>query len=89
LEFAILREIGSVDEKTPIITVVHDCQVTTEKFAISPNDTIIDIIITPTRIISIKTQCQKPLGIDWEKLPKEIFEAIPPLRELKSIKKAS
>lgn len=89
LEFAILREIGSVDEKTPIIAVVHDCQVTTEKFAISPNDTIIDMIITPTRITSIETQHRKPLGIDWDELPKEMIEAIPPLRELKRIKKSS
>jgi 5-formyltetrahydrofolate cyclo-ligase len=83
LEFAMLREIGSVNEKTPIIAVVHDCQVTKDKFPVSPNDTIVDIIITPTRVISVKTKYQKPLGINWKKLPKEMLDAIPPLKELK------
>ena len=85
LEFAMLREIGSINEETPIIAVVHDCQVTTDKFPVSPNDTIIDIIITPTRVISVKTKHQKPLGIDWEKLPRDMLEAIPSLQELKNM----
>ncbi len=86
LEFAMLREIGSINEKTPIIAAVHDCQVTTDEFPVSPNDTIIDMIITPTRFISIKSKYKKPMGIDWEKLPRDMLEAIPPLQELKKMR---
>jgi len=83
LEWAMLREIGVVDDNTPIIAVVHDCQVIDENIEASSYDTIVDYIITPTKIIKVKRKMNKPQGIDWEKLPKEMLDEIPPLQELK------
>lgn len=82
VEWAIFRDLGMVDEGTPIIAVAHNCQVTAQTFPVSPNDTIIDYIVTPSRVIRIKTKRQKPSGIDWELLPAEMFARIPPLQEL-------
>ena len=83
LEWAMLREIGVVDDNTPIIAIVHDCQVIDENIEASSYDTIVDYIITPTRIIKVKRKMNKPQGIDWKKLPKEMLDEIPPLQELK------
>ena len=89
LEWAMLREIGVVDEDTPIIAVVHEVQVVDENIEASPYDTLVDIIVTPERIIFTKRTAPKPRGIVWEKLPSEFLEEIPPLRELKEIKSTS
>lgn len=85
LEWAMFREIGVVCEETPVIAVVHDCQVTERKFLITPYDTIVDLIVTPTRVIKIDRKYKKPVGIVWEKLRKDMLKDIPPLRELKSM----
>lgn len=87
VEWAIFRDLGMVDDSTPIITVAHDCQVTTRTFPVSPNDTIIDYIVTPSRVIRVKTQRPKPRGIDWKLLPAEMFARIPPLQELAGMTK--
>lgn len=86
LEWAMFREIGVVDENTPVIAVVHDCQVIDIPIEASPYDTIVDIIVTPTRIINIEKKREKPKGILWEKIPREMVDEIPPLRELMKLK---
>ncbi len=52
LEFGILRELGKVDENTPIATTVHDIQIVNEVPS-EPFDVPIDIIATPTRLIRV------------------------------------
>jgi len=89
LEWAMLREIGVVDDDTPVITVVHDVQLVEESIEVSPYDTVTDIIVTPTRIIYTGRPVAKPRGIIWEKLPREMVEEIPPLRELRELKSSS
>lgn len=86
LEWAMFREISVVDEEVPIVAFVHDCQVIKERLPSKPFDTIIDVIITPTRVIRVKKKHRKPLGIIWDKLPKETIDEIPPLKELKKMK---
>ncbi|PDM26595.1 methenyltetrahydrofolate synthetase [Candidatus Bathyarchaeota archaeon B24-2] len=87
IEWAMLREIKVVDEETPIVAVTHDCQVTEEKFPVSPHDTIIDIIVTPTRVIRTTKKHRKPQGIIWDKLPTEMLSNIPPLQELREMRR--
>ncbi len=86
LEWAMFREIGVVDENTPVIAVVHDCQVIDIPIEASPYDTIVDIIVTPTRIINVEKKHEKPKGIIWEKIPQEMTDEIPPLKELMRLK---
>jgi 5-formyltetrahydrofolate cyclo-ligase len=86
IEWAIFRELGMVDDETPIVAVAHDCQVVEFEFPYAPHDTIVDYIITPRRTIKVERAAKKPAGIDWRILPRELFESIPPLQELAEIK---
>jgi 5-formyltetrahydrofolate cyclo-ligase len=85
LEWAMFREIGVVNEKTPIIAVVHECQVIDDPIDATPYDTIVDIIATPERIIQTKKVRTKPIGVDWPALNDELLQ-LNVLQELKEIK---
>ncbi|WP_338600819.1 5-formyltetrahydrofolate cyclo-ligase [Sulfolobus tengchongensis] len=80
LEFAILRELGKVNEITPIATTVHDIQIVDE-IPVEPYDVPIDIIATPTRIIRINRKREKPKGIYLEYLSRQKIEDTPFLKE--------
>jgi 5-formyltetrahydrofolate cyclo-ligase len=80
LEFAILREIGSVDESTPIAAIVHPLQIY-EKIPFEPKDVSINYIVTPEKIIEIKDPPPRPKGIDW-KYAEKFVSKIRPLKEL-------
>jgi len=86
IEWAIFRELGMVDDETPIVAVAHDCQVVEVDFPYASHDTIVDYIVTPRRTIRVERTEKKPLGIDWRILPRELFETIPPLQELAELK---
>jgi 5-formyltetrahydrofolate cyclo-ligase len=82
LEWAMLRELGLVDEDTPVAAVVHDCQVVDLEIAPEPYDTIVDYIVTPSRILDTHRTLPKPQGILWDKLDPAMLDQIPPLKEL-------
>jgi 5-formyltetrahydrofolate cyclo-ligase len=82
LEWAMMRMIGVVDENTPLIAVAHDCQITEVDIVPEPHDTIIDYIVTPSQTIEVASKRPKPEGINWDILPAEMREQIPPLRSL-------
>jgi len=86
LEYAILREIGKVDDKTLVVTTVHDIQVLSEELPRELHDVPVDVIYTPTRTIRAKKSYPKPKGIYWELLSKDKLDSIPILRELKKVK---
>ena len=89
IEWGIFTSLNLVDEKSRVITVVHDCQLTGEDFKPSSFDTVTDYIITPSRVISVKSKYKKPIGIESKSLTKELFDSIPPLKELAQIKSNS
>jgi len=82
IEYAFLREVGAVDETTPIFTTIHDIQVV-DDVPWEPHDLIVDLIITPTRTIRVKRQRERPKGILWEKITAQQLQDIPVLLELK------
>jgi len=82
LEYGILKEYGAIDEKTPIITTVHDIQIV-DDIPMTEHDMPVDVIITPTKIIRTNTKCNKPKGILWEHLTEEKIEKIPLLKHLR------
>lgn len=87
LEWAMLWEIQVVDLKTPVIAVGHDCQVVDVDIEVTPHDTIVDYIVTPTKVINVNTNIPKPSqGVIWDKLEDGMIENIPPLRELYDLK---
>ncbi|XP_024028314.1 5-formyltetrahydrofolate cyclo-ligase-like protein COG0212 isoform X2 [Morus notabilis] len=62
LEYGMLRYMGAIDESTPVVTTVHDCQlvddIPVEKLLI--HDVPVDIICTPTQVIFTNTSIPKP-----------------------------
>jgi 5-formyltetrahydrofolate cyclo-ligase len=85
LEWGMLRTLGVVDESTPVVAVVHDCQLVEEEIPVGPYDTIVDYIVTPSRLIEVARKRPKPTGIDWSRITPQLLEEIPPLRELKEL----
>ena len=55
LGWALLEELGVVDEQVRVIAVVHDCQVIDSAVPAVPECTV-DVVITPTRVI----RCTSP-----------------------------
>jgi len=84
LEYAILRELGKVDENTPIMTNVHDIQVY-EKLPSEPHDLTVDYIATPRNLIKIERRRARPRGILWDLLDEEKLNEIPLLRRLRKV----
>jgi 5-formyltetrahydrofolate cyclo-ligase len=85
IEWATLYSLGVVNTSTPIVDIVHDCQVVDEGFEINPFDTICDFVITPTQIIRIPFP-QKPTGgIYWDKLEPGMMDRISILKELQRL----
>ncbi|NWX98423.1 MTHSD protein, partial [Nothoprocta ornata] len=84
MEYAMMVSMGAVQKDTPVITIVHDCQVV--DFAeelLDDHDLTVDYILTPTR--TIKTNCKrlKPQGIMWHKVSYEMLQKIPILKSLR------
>jgi len=84
LEWAILRDLGMVDERTPVVACVHDVQYLDEEMDARPTDSLVDWIVTPSRTIEVSRKQTKPRGIDWDQLDPAMLESIPVLRALKA-----
>ncbi|XP_062442720.1 methenyltetrahydrofolate synthase domain-containing protein isoform X2 [Rhea pennata] len=84
MEYAMMVSMGAVQKDTPVITIVHDCQVVDiAEELLDDHDLTVDYILTPTR--TIKTNCKrlKPQGIIWHKVSYEMLEKIPILKSLR------
>ncbi len=81
LEYMILRELGVVQEQTPIVAVVDECQVLQE-VPTSEKDVSVDVIVTPTRVIRIRNRPPRPEGLRWNAIPKRLIRRAKPLWEL-------
>jgi len=79
LEFAVLRELGAVDESTPVATTVHERQVVDERVPVEPHDVPMDLVVTPERVVRTDAPFEKPTGIDWDALAPERIAEIPVL----------
>lgn len=82
LEWAILYLAGAVTKKTLVVTTVHDNQVLNKRrmplSLMSKHDLPVDIIVTPTRVISVRKRLRKPTcGVLWDMLTDERIKEIP------------
>ncbi|MCW3978560.1 MAG: 5-formyltetrahydrofolate cyclo-ligase, partial [Candidatus Bathyarchaeota archaeon] len=82
LEYAMLRELGLIDEGTPIITTVHDLQIV-EDAPREEHDFTVDIIATPGKLTRTSGPRHRPSGIIWERLSEEQIGKMPVLEKLK------
>jgi 5-formyltetrahydrofolate cyclo-ligase len=82
LEWAILSEIGRVDESSQVVDVVHDCQVVDEELEGEDHDVPVDWIVTPTRTLRVPTAARSLGYVRWEMLEHSPLADVPPIREL-------
>ncbi|XP_015351474.1 methenyltetrahydrofolate synthase domain-containing protein isoform X9 [Marmota marmota marmota] len=88
LEYAMMVSMGAVHKGTPVVTIVHDCQVVDIPEALlEDHDLTVDYILTPTRVISTGCKRPKPAGITWSKISPEMLGKIPVLRSLRDREK--
>ncbi|MEM2338988.1 MAG: 5-formyltetrahydrofolate cyclo-ligase [Nitrososphaerales archaeon] len=85
IEYAILRELKCVNENTPIATTVHDIQIV-DNIPHDEYDVVVDIIVTPTRIIRVNKLYSKPKGIIWNKLNESKLNEIELIKSLKDLR---
>jgi 5-formyltetrahydrofolate cyclo-ligase len=83
LEYAIGREVASIDGDTRIATTVHALQVVEGGLPTTPHDFFLDLIVTPEEVLRPpRTGRRQPRGVLREHLRPEHRELIPILRVL-------
>lgn len=83
LEFALARELGFVQETTPVLTTVHDLQVLERPIPMTTHDVPVDFVVTPERVIRTASALPKPQGIQWAELAEDRLAAMPALARLR------
>uniref|UniRef100_A0A8C3P333 Methenyltetrahydrofolate synthase domain-containing protein n=1 Tax=Cyanoderma ruficeps TaxID=181631 RepID=A0A8C3P333_9PASS len=84
MEYAMMVSMGAVQEDTPVVTIVHDCQVLDiGEELVDDHDLSVDYILTPTRTIQTNCKRPKPRGIMWHKVSSEMLGKIPILKTLR------
>lgn len=81
LEYAILKEIGCIDDNTVLATTVHDLQIV-KYIPVTRHDVFLDYIFTPTRVFKTKKNRDNPPGIILEELDEDKINRIPILKKL-------
>jgi 5-formyltetrahydrofolate cyclo-ligase len=86
LEYAVLRELGLVDETTPVVTTVHELQVVggpegvvDTDVPVDAHDVPMDWVVTPERTVETETPHATPAGVDWNALSPDRIEEMPVL----------
>ena len=87
IEYGILRELGLVDDATPVVTTVHELQIVDEVPA-SEHDLTVDNIVTPSRIIDTGRKGSRPRGILWDRVTDQTLERIRILKDLANVKRS-
>lgn len=85
LEWALLSEIGAVDESSEIADVVHDCQLIDIDVASAAHDVPVDWVITPTRTVRVPVPGRAPGRVFWDLLRGTGLESVPPVMELAAL----
>jgi len=83
LEYALAAELGAVDERTVVVTTVHDLQLTPGEIPMTAHDVPVDIVVTPTRTIRARRTHTRPRRIRWNELDAAQLAAMPPLSKLR------
>jgi 5-formyltetrahydrofolate cyclo-ligase len=81
LEFALARDVGAIDQRTTIVTTVHDLQVVAGSIPMTTHDVPVDVIVTPTRVIRADRSLPRPRHIEWRALSPQQLDAMPPLKQ--------
>jgi 5-formyltetrahydrofolate cyclo-ligase len=85
LEWGMFTDIGAADENTPVVALVHDCQLFEEALEPSQTDILVDLVATPGQLHRVDPRSPRPSGVKWELLNEAQIDATPPLQELKRL----
>lgn len=83
-EFAVLSELGLTDTSTPIVDVIHDCQYVDEELPPKAHDVAVDLIVTPTRTITVDAPRRPAARIRWELIAGTEFDRLDVTAELRA-----
>ena len=88
LEYALAWQAGLIDERTLVVTTVHELQIVPPgDIPVTDHDFRLDLIVTPERVIDCRAEDppDRPTPrIHWDQLTDEKMAAIPLLRRLAS-----
>jgi 5-formyltetrahydrofolate cyclo-ligase len=85
LEQGIFRELGLVDNATPIATTVHSSQVVDDADVVmESHDSALAYIATELELIETETPFRQPAGVAWDKVRPDQFADIPFLGDLRA-----
>jgi len=81
LEYALAWEAGLIDERTVVVTTVHERQVVDDgRIPMADHDFRLDVVVTPDRVIRCRAPGRRqPAGVRWDELTDEKIAAIPVL----------
>jgi 5-formyltetrahydrofolate cyclo-ligase len=81
LEFALLREVSLIDDRTLLATTIHPLQLLDEELPETEHDFRVDVIATPEEVVRTPGG-HRPRGVLWDHLDAEKISSIPPLARL-------
>lgn len=87
-EWAVLSELGLIDQSSVVVDVVHDCQFVNDFMPAERHDVAVDWVVTPTRSIHIDQRTRQRGQVYWEMIPGTEFERLDIVAELRDITKA-
>ena len=84
IEWLVLSFLHLVTDQTPIMTIVHNCQIVDMHYDPMPYSLVTDLIVTPTNTYTTGGRYPRPEPSVLRTLPWEVLHEIPILRELGS-----
>jgi 5-formyltetrahydrofolate cyclo-ligase len=80
IEYALLREVGLVGARTPVVTLVHPAQILADgAIPMTRHDLSLDRIATPEGLIECPRVFKRAKGILWDELDAAKIDSIPVL----------
>lgn len=84
LELGIFRELGKIDQNTPIATTVHSSQVVDDDLIVMlGHDSALHWIVTENEVIETNSPYPQPSGVAWDVVQEDQLNDIPFLKTLK------
>lgn len=84
LETGIFRELGTIHDDTPMVTLVHSSQIVDEdQMTMMAHDSPLTMIATEQELIVTDNDAPRPKGVDWDQVQPDQFEDIPFLATLR------
>ena len=85
LEQGFFRELGLVEDSTPIATTVHSSQVVDDSDVVMEcHDSALALIATELELIETLTPFRQPAGVAWDRVRPDQFAEIPFLADLRA-----